>query len=283
MLTGFQPFGKLRTQLRDTLVSQFNRQCPHPSYLDVRQLGRAIEWRTELLDYLPVTRSTHNPFDTLRTQPFPAFVQRQIEDELDRYQREITTLSDELQVGDIDAEEFDHRLRNLTIAILLLAFLRGSQITDSEMTDRALATLRSGGETGIQVDYANIPPEAADELREEIRVSIEAAENLGVSILAGRYEDRRGSLASRLALWATTALGVYSLGVLFREGDPFLEWIRNPFKDSCVDCIRLDGQIHTKSEWKISGWRPQARHLTCRGYNCGCSWHETQGPSVGGF
>lgn len=161
--------------------------------------------------------------------------------------------------------------------------LRGSQVKDVGLTNQALAVLRGGGQEDIELDYSRIPPEAVEELQAEIEVSVTAGAGLATAILGGRYEDRGAALASRLAMWATTALGVYALGQLWREDDPFFEWIRNPFKDSCVDCIRLDGQVHTMSEWKASGWKPQARHLSCKGYNCGCIWSEVQGPSFGDF
>lgn len=261
--------------IRDALKAQFFRQCPQPTFADLQQLGRAIEWRIILLRSLPINRAAETPF--------PLIIQRQIENELDLYQRQLYAMSDDLQTGEIDDDEFQRRLRNLTIAILLLAFLRGSQIKDVELTNLALAVLRDGGQEDIELNTSRIPPEAVEELQAEIDVSITAGAGLATAILGGRYEDRGAALASRLALWATTALGVYALGQLFRGDDPFLEWIRNPLKDSCPDCIRLDGQVHAMSEWKESGWKPQARHLHCKGFNCGCIWSEVQGPSFGDF
>ena len=257
------------------LKPQFDRQTPNPTYADLRQLGRAIEWRTELRDALPIIRSIHDPF--------PYLIRRQIEDELDRYQREINDLSDELQADEIDDSEFQRKLRNLTIAILLLAFLRGSGRSDVGMSDLALEVLRSGGQIDIEPDYSQLPPEAVEELQNEIGISITAAANLGGEIMAGKYEDRGAALASRLAMWATTALGMYALGQLWREDDPFMEWSFSPSKSHCEDCARLNGQIHTASEWQASGWRCQSRALACQGYNCGCMMVEAQGPSRGGF
>lgn len=261
--------------MRDALKAQFFRQCPRPTFADLRQLGRAIEWRLGLLGALPKNRAV--------SDLFPFIIQRQIEDELDRYQREINALSDELQTGLTSDGEFQRRLRNLTIAILLLAFLRGSQRTDLALLNQALEVLRSGGQIDIEADFSQLPPEAIEELENEIGISVTAAAGLGGEIMAGKYEDRGAAMASRLAMWATTALGVFALGQLFRGDDPFLEWARNPLKDSCPDCIRLDGQVHTRREWQASGWRPQARHLSCKGYNCGCMWFEVQGPSFGEF
>lgn len=262
------------------LTLQFNRQTPRPTYADLQQLGRAIAWRIALFGALPVARSIGDPF--------PLIVHRQIEDELDRYQREINDLTDDLQAGNIDDGEFQRRLRNLTIAILLLAFLRGSQIADSDTANQALGVLRAGGQTDIEVDYSRIPPDATEELQAEIDISITAGAGLATAILAGRYEDRGATLASRLAMWATTALGVYGLGQLWRaDDDSLMEWLRGATRDACKDCLALDGQIHTISEWRSfysrTGLRPGSRNLTCKGYECQCGFYETGELARGDF
>lgn len=260
------------------LALQFNRQTPNPAYADLQQLGRAIAWRIALFGALPVTRSI--------SDPFPLVIHRQIEDELDRYQREINDLADDPQTGNIDDGEFQRRMRNLTIAILLLAFLRGSQIAGNETIDRALEVLRSGGQADIEVDYSQIPPDAAEDLQSEIDISVTAGTGLATAILAGRYEDRGVTLASRLAMWATTALGVYGLGQLWRETERNLAWGYGP-TDHCSDCRGLNGQVHTVSEWRTfylrTQKRPQSHTLACGGWSCQCGLYETNEPTSGNF
>ena len=273
--------------LTTLIIRQFNRQVPDPTYADLIQLGRAIEWRTELRDALPVTRSINDPSTSLRMYPFPYLIQRQIEDELDSYQSWINSLSDDLQISKIDEDEFQRRLRNLTIAILLLAFLRGSQRSDEEMSNQALEVLQSGGLQDIEPDWSQFPPEAAESLQAEIEQSILSSANLGGEIMAGKYEDRAGSLASRLALWATTALGVYALGQLWREdGETRLVWRYGP-TDHCSDCQTLNGQVHTIAEWNAfylrTGKRPQSHLLRCGGWACQCGTYETDEPVSGNF
>lgn len=250
--------------LKDLIIRQLNPQ----TYDDWQRVGRAIEWRIGLPDDCPIPP-----------------VQRQVEDELDQYQQELTDLSDQLQAGTIDDSEFQERLEALTVAIILLAFLRGSQIEDDVMAESALAALESGGTSAVVIDWDAIPAEAVEDLQGEIDVSTEAGAGLGAAIMAGQYEEKAASLTSRLAMWATTALGMYGLGQLFRgdSDNVYYQWSRNKAQDSCEDCIRLDGQVHTASEWQKSGWRCQSRSLACRGYNCGCSLIEAKGPSKGSF
>jgi len=49
-----------------------------------------------------------------------------------------------------------------------------------------------------------------------------------------------------------------------------LLWVRNKLLDSCKDCIRLEGQIHTANEWLSSGYWPRRNALACMGIHCGC-------------
>lgn len=258
--------------IRDALKVQFFRQCPQPTFDDLQQLGRAIEWRVVLSQALSVTRSA--------TDPFPLVIQRQIEPELDQYQRQLYAMSDDLQTSEIDDGEFQQRLRNLTIAILLLAFLRGSQIKDVSLTNLALAVLRGGGQEDIELDYSRVPPEAIEELQNEIDTSIVAGAGLATAILGGKYEDRGAAMANRLAMWATTALGVYALGQLFRaDGETRMIWLWGATIEHCRDCFTLNGQVHTVSEWlaffQATKKRPAARALACGGWQCLCGTYET--------
>ena len=264
------------SRLDRIIIRQFKRQYPNPAHDDLQQFGRALEWRTELRRSLT------------GDGPFPYVIQRQIEDELDRYQQEINDLADDLQTGEIADSEFQRRLRNLTIAILLLAFLRGSQRKDVALSNQALEVLRGGGQADIEPDYTQIPPEAIDELQREIETSILAAGSLGGEIMAGRYEDRRGTLTSRLAMWAATALSIYALGQLYRvDGETRMTWAFGPTVEHCADCKNLNGQVHTVNEWlaffQATGKRPGSRALACGGWQCLCGMHETSEPASGEF
>jgi len=264
------------SRLDRVIIRQFKRQYPHPAHGDLQQFGRAMEWRAELWELSPTDG------------PFPYLIQRQIEDELERYQREINTLSDDPQTGEIADSEFQRRLRNLTIAILLLAFLHGSQRKDVGLSNLALEVLRGGGLVDIEPDYSQIPPEEADELQREIEKNILAAANLGGEIMAGRYEDRRGTLASRLAMWAATALSIYALGQLYRaDGETRMIWTFGPTVEHCADCKSLNGQVHTVNEWlaffQATKKRPGSRALACGGWQCLCGMYETSEPVSGEF
>jgi hypothetical protein len=253
--------------LEDLIIRQLNPQ----TYEDWQRVGRAIEWRIGLPDDCPIPP-----------------VQRQVEDELDQYQSQLTELSDQLQAGDIDDSEFQDRLEALTVAIILLAFLRGGQIEDEEMAESALAVLENGGASAIEIDWDAIPPEAVDELQQEIDVSTEAGAGLGTAIMAGQYEDKAAALASRLAMWATTALGMYGLGQLFRtDTETRMTWLKGATLESCSDCSALNGQTHTIGEWKAffarTGKRPGSRSLACGGWHCLCQTYETNDPVSGNF
>ncbi len=127
-------------------------------------------------------------------------------------------------------------------------------------------------------------------LRENERLATEAADRLAVDVYDNRLFDRQPDMSttpqerrsSRVALWVGTALGLYALGQMFRPDDPNLQWRVGP-TEHCGDCLRLDGQIHTASEWRASGWQPQGRNLECHGYRCQCGLYETNESPQGNF
>ena len=256
-----------------------------PELRDFYRLGKALEWRYKLVDRLlsTVRRGQMTEQDLLNYLPGLVVI-RQIEDELSEYQEEITGLADELAAGEIDEDEFERRLEALTIAILILAFLGGRGGDENEeLKLLAIQTLESGGTVRPDFDLSGLPEEAATQLQAEIEIAQDAGAGLADDITAGRYEENEAELLSRLAMWAVTAAGVYALGQLFKRGDDHLRWNRSPLKDSCVDCLRLDNQVHTSKAWQASGWRPQSRSLNCEGYRCGCYFTRDEGPSRGNF
>lgn len=160
---------------------------------------------------------------------------------------------------------------------------RPSQIKDNGLLNQALETLRSGGQIDIEVDYSQIPAEAAESLQEEMDISLTAGAGLAASILGGKYEDRGAALSSRLAMWATTALGAYALGQLWQ----LQIWEYGPTVEHCADCKTLRGQVHTLAEWRDfflrTGKRPQSRSLACGGWNCLCGLYDTGESASGDF
>lgn len=271
---------------------------------EVEALEAAIRWRFALFDRLAgqVKRgalSRHEFEKHIRG----VVVKRQLETELLDYQDELDGLVELAVEGEIDEEEFSKRLMQLTLAILILALLIGSVSSREELSDNALygaailvvqqigmSTAEMTPEQYAQLAAATeildryeeyIPAAALLALQEKIVYSEEST--LGEDIYEGVYEDNQEALDARIGMWVVSALAMYTIGQLVRKDDPFYMWVRDPMKESCEDCLRLDGQIHTKVEWDASGWFPQSAELECYGIYCGCQWVETNGPSSGSF
>jgi hypothetical protein len=68
------------------------------------------------------------------------------------------------------------------------------------------------------------------------------------------------------------------------ENEEYLRWEYGE-TEHCSDCLRLHGQVHTRAEWRESGWRPQGLNLFCTGRHCQCELVPAgfEGPGRGEF
>jgi hypothetical protein len=82
-------------------------------------------------------------------------------------------------------------------------------------------------------------------------------------------------------LWTRSFDALFSKGQTYDPEDPRYIWRIGSTIEHCVDCLDMDGQSHTASEWEAAGIRPQSPDLACGGYNCDCSLVLTDEPSLG--
>lgn len=192
---------------------------------------------------------------------------KQLEDidvDLAQYDTQFRLLLQQALNGEISQERFEGAIEQIVVAILLSMFLRGSRRT-----------------------YGELPADALADLNNEIDTHLQSLEGFSNDIYVNRLytTEARGveNAMMRLGTWITIAAGVYFLGQLWRADEPYLRWDYAIFKEHCADCARLNGQVHTASEWRASGWRPRSFTLECRGLHCGCSFTQVEGPSTGAF
>lgn len=184
-----------------------------------------------------------------------------VDGELDQYERQLAYLVEQAVTAQISRERFQGALEQIVTSILLTLFARGARVSFPELTEAMRA------EINILVQ---------DHLR--------SLDDFADGIYGGLYaEDRLGldGALLRVGMWVTIASGIYFLGETHRPDDPYLAWRMNPLKDHCNSCVHLDGQIHTASEWRASGYYPRSFSLDCRGVHCGCSFIQVEGPSAG--
>ena len=199
-----------------------------------------------------------------------------IDPELKEYYALIEELTERARQGSIDKAEFKKKMRDATIAAILLAFLLG----------------------GGSEDVAG----ATERLNEQRRIANESVDKLADDIYSGEFEETpdrtdgagRDKLLARVGLWAVALAGVYSMSQVHTppkvttdaEGNEVeeelrFEWVLGPTKESCVDCQELSGHVMTAAEWRAAGIEPQSPDLACSGFNCLCSFVQTDSPSDG--
>lgn len=184
------------------------------------------------------------------------------------YHEEMADLVARAQDGELTQDEFEQEMEILVTSTFLLVFSQGS-----------------GSE--------ELPLLAVMAMEQELMRAREGIARLADDVYAGRYDIREGEtaeeaaerLGNRLVLWGASAAGMYALGQLHVQNADRVkyEWVLGPTTESCEDCLRLAGQIHTAEAWNQSGWRPQSSALSCRGFNCRCSLLETDAEINGDF
>lgn len=181
---------------------------------------------------------------------------------MDDYSEDFNRLVDSAASGETSQDDFEDEMEALVAALLLAAFLRGSRLSEAELT------------AAIRV-----------EVNAEIEINLDAVSSFADDIYAGRYapEDLgEDGLSSRVGLWIGALAGMYARGQLRRTGDPFYRW-QVGATEHCTDCQRLSGQVHSASAWLSSGWIPRGGNLSCHGFRCQCLLVDATGPSNGGF
>jgi hypothetical protein len=198
--------------------------------------------------------------DELWEEDLPEAARREMEGIVERYGVQFDQIVTAANSGDLARDEAARALEELIGMVLLMLFLKGARM--------------SPGDAGIQ-ERAMI--------ENILSIHLASMGNLLDDIYAGLYKPNLAMLLNRADMWQNMAANAYFQGLLQREDNPRLKWVRNPFKDSCADCIRLNGQVHEAVGWQASGWLPRSPGLACHGFNCGCSFVETTDPTRGAF
>lgn len=91
--------------------------------------------------------------------------------------------------------------------------------------------------------------------------------------------DRDGKTLSqfltRAEMWINAYDRVRSKAMQMARTNPKLRWVVNPAKESCSDCLRLNGRVYRAATWRRYNIAPKMRQLECRGFRCGCSFVAT--------
>lgn len=135
---------------------------------------------------------------------------------------------------------------------------------------------------GIQPD--EITTEERIRLIQEINTEYQYIVGFGEDILRNSRENggKLAPLVARIPMWVNRYINVRETAKTYACNDMKFEWVVNPLKESCEDCLMLNGRVHRGSVWKASGWAPRSRNLACGGYKCGCELVATDKPALPG-
>ena len=90
-----------------------------------------------------------------------------------------------------------------------------------------------------------------------------------------RFRNGWQKLVGRVSLWINQGNNAYNTGIVDSEpgpDEPRYMWKLGSTERHCSDCLNLNGQIKTASEWRTAGIQPQSPDLECGGWNCDCSF-----------
>ena len=179
-----------------------------------------------------------------------------IDDATADYEAEIAFLIQQANEGKISKKEFRRRLAALVGSTLLLMFLL------------------AGGNQADKVAMA--------EVARITKIHDKSIGNLTRDVFGGKYRPSAGVDAAtalaktkgKVALWGTTAVGVYNIGKTFhRDSDRKFTWRWGDTIEHCKHCAEQNGKTRKASEWRklrAQGIYPQSPSLECKGWNCRC-------------
>lgn len=165
--------------------------------------------------------------------------------------------------------------------------LYGGKINTFTFVDEMVSTIRDGlteafeaGAREVGVLPSELTQDEVGALNREISGELSHIYSFAADI-AARSNGLPG-LLSRAGMWERKYSEVRSLAMVMAGKDKKLKWVVDRNKESCPDCIYLNGRVHRASTWARYGVRPRMRSLRCGGWRCGCSFVVTDEPVTPG-
>jgi len=98
-----------------------------------------------------------------------------------------------------------------------------------------------------------------------------------------RSGGKWGPIQARADVWGNRYTEAGNKARLMACGNVKMMWMRNVLrvvKQSCIDCLKMDGRIYRASTWSRYGVRPQSPSLACGGWRCACAFRAVDTPDV---
>jgi outer membrane biosynthesis protein TonB len=91
-------------------------------------------------------------------------------------------------------------------------------------------------------------------------------------IYKAREDGNIQTFRNRIELWVARYDRVEDRAFVIAARKARLMWVRNPRKESCDDCLILDGIVKLAVDWKEANIEPRSPRLKCFGAFCGCGF-----------
>ncbi len=102
------------------------------------------------------------------------------------------------------------------------------------------------------------------------------------SVYGGRVLKEQVDL--RAVMWVNKSLSqMLDAGRISADRNGYYIWEMGATEKHCIDCQRLDGQIHRFKEWYTRDLVPKSDQLSCNGFRCDCRLRKAVGPGFGRF
>jgi hypothetical protein len=188
------------------------------------------------------------------------------------YRQDARLIATMLFDGRLSLPLAQERFRDLIEAEFTGAYARGMERANVPYNDETAPIVAEDLEELIEKEWAFLPP---------MLETIQLAQSTGTPDLASirvrlegwvsrlRGIEERGFIAGNQMGKDDGGLWLFGIGAARR-----LKWVRNPMKDSCRDCIMLDGRVYTAKTWQDLNIYPQSSSLACFGEMCGCEFVE---------
>lgn len=87
----------------------------------------------------------------------------------------------------------------------------------------------------------------------------------------------------RAMMWGKSLQQFNDAGMYSASKNGMFVWRRGFTSDSCVTCLRMDGQVHRLKTYKQRGIMPRSNRLKCLGFRCLCTLERTTEKARGRF
>lgn len=139
---------------------------------------------------------------------------------------------------------------------------------------------------GLEAGGADAAEISDEELAEISQLAVEQSQYV-TAVGEAIFKDERVSLeqaAGKPQLWWNKSMmPFYNAGLASADRNGNYEFLLGATEEHCVDCRRLNGQVHRLRNWIKSGWMPQSNKLSCGGWKCDCRIQKTNRQVSGSY